>query len=459
MEAVVMEAAAVVCIVLVLLHSLWSQMCSTIPLLPPPARLSAFASMLSLLQVLERRYYTPASSAAVYRILAAFYRSQADPHSNGRWESFNPRPFMQLPPHVLKAEGLDGLTALLLDVRFLAKKACVTRGVAELQSDLRLCPLSAPAATLRKAVEESAASIQGDPLTLPFQLAGRLSWATDPALVKLCVEARSLCFAFAPINSCGLSPTAPAIGTDIATKGGIAQPAVGLISTVGFKPDTGRGTPSLVTVSKDGRYALVVCFEQMLVLSLPLLTKVLEVSLVQEMTVYLNFCSAGAFSRDGTYFCVAGGPLSRKAPRITVWETGSGHRQSVLTGHTKGIHAVTFHPDGKRVLSASIDGTCRVWDYGGGMELACFEGHTGHEVTNCFVLDPTTVVTAGKDNKLIIWSLEDLSKRLHRLMSWLTLTPLLTDNFPVLACLRSFAPLVLARTRSHRPVCLWGILR
>ncbi|XRA96315.1 hypothetical protein NFJ02_01g40110 [Pycnococcus provasolii] len=41
----------------------------------------------------------------------------------------------------------------------------------------------------------------------------------------------------------------------------------------------------------------------------------------------------------------------------------------LLEGHTAGVNDVKFHPDGKRILSASVDKTVRVWDVSTGKEI------------------------------------------------------------------------------------------
>ena len=37
-------------------------------------------------------------------------------------------------------------------------------------------------------------------------------------------------------------------------------------------------------------------------------------------------------------------------------------RSATLEGHTDGVWSAAFSPDGKRIVTASKDGTARLWD-------------------------------------------------------------------------------------------------
>jgi WD40 repeat protein len=77
-----------------------------------------------------------------------------------------------------------------------------------------------------------------------------------------------------------------------------------------------------------------------------------------------------------------------------------------LRGHKATIVMATFSPDGKRIASASEDGTVRVWETATGKEYMCLRGHTGPVTKVVFLRDGKRVVSAGKDGAVRVWELD-----------------------------------------------------
>ncbi|MCB9610680.1 MAG: WD40 repeat domain-containing protein [Polyangiaceae bacterium] len=101
---------------------------------------------------------------------------------------------------------------------------------------------------------------------------------------------------------------------------------------------------------------------------------------------------------------------------VRVWDTTASHQQIALVGHDQGpVFAAgrfegevgltaALSPDGGRVITASSDGTARVWDTTGSPDGLLLGSHARMVLTVGFSSDGESVVTASSDGTARVWS-------------------------------------------------------
>jgi WD40 repeat protein len=93
---------------------------------------------------------------------------------------------------------------------------------------------------------------------------------------------------------------------------------------------------------------------------------------------------------------------------VSVWDTATGKRKLVLTGHTTPVSSVAISPDGKRIVSAG-DNTVKVWDVETGQEMISLKEHTDLVFCVAFSADGTRILSGSRDKTVKVWNAPNAS--------------------------------------------------
>ncbi len=88
---------------------------------------------------------------------------------------------------------------------------------------------------------------------------------------------------------------------------------------------------------------------------------------------------------------------------VRVWDLATGVETLVLRGHRGGVRDVAYHPDGKWLVSASLDGTLKLWDASNGRVLRTLQGHRGQVLGVAFSPDGGLIASASADGTIKLW--------------------------------------------------------
>lgn len=91
---------------------------------------------------------------------------------------------------------------------------------------------------------------------------------------------------------------------------------------------------------------------------------------------------------------------------VQVLDAGSGQPATAPLSHSSPIAAISFSPDATRALTASMDGTARVWNSATGEPISAVMRHGSGVLCAVFSPDGKYVVTGSEDNTARVWNAE-----------------------------------------------------
>jgi WD40 repeat protein len=86
---------------------------------------------------------------------------------------------------------------------------------------------------------------------------------------------------------------------------------------------------------------------------------------------------------------------------LGIWDAGNGRQVATLQGHNRAINMVSYSPNGRYLLTASVDDTVKIWDLSRNREGETLRGRQFNSAI--FNADGRYIITGNNNGKATIW--------------------------------------------------------
>ncbi len=181
-----------------------------------------------------------------------------------------------------------------------------------------------------------------------------------------------------------------------------------LLRTIDLRPNSSCVYD--ISVSPDGQFAAVAIYAQDTEDNRIEIYHIQTGTMTRSLSGYQDMIRSVRFSPDGKYIAGGGGGWENfenepsKDNSICIWDIKKGHITRQFNGHRHRVNSVRFSDDGKRIISASLDSTVRIWNMQAGKaEKEFFARSAVNDAA--FAPDGKHMICAGDQDEIRIWDL------------------------------------------------------
>jgi WD40 repeat protein len=88
---------------------------------------------------------------------------------------------------------------------------------------------------------------------------------------------------------------------------------------------------------------------------------------------------------------------------VKLWDLQTGQCLQTLQGHSRPVVSISFHPQGKLLVSGGFDSSLKLWDLEQGIHISTLQGHTSPIRSVAFDPEGRWIVSSSEDGTIRLW--------------------------------------------------------